>query len=394
MLVVHDTTEFSFGGEARRGLGWLGGSNRPGFYAHMSLCTGMDGQPLGLLGLYAWSRTGERKGKRSQQECQYDEDRESLRWPEAVHRCEELLAGAATAVHVMDREGDCFEWLADMVAHDYRFVVRLAHNRRLDPRRDAVGVPKLHDALRAAPVLLEREVPLTRRHHADHDQRAKKEKHPERDARFASLEVRAMRGEISMGKGAALHLNEALSLGFLEVSEPNPPPDQPPVLWRLATSEPIETAAQVAAVVDAYRQRWQIEEFFKALKTGCRYENLQLESGIALLVALPIYAAVAWRLLRMRWLDRNAPEMPANRLLTTPQLALLVAMRKRTSKPLPDAPNAHDVLLAIARLGGHLPQNGPPGWLVLGRGMDKLLEMEAGWVEAMMAVAVGDPIND
>jgi hypothetical protein len=44
------------------------------------------------------------------------------------------------------------------------------------------------------------------------------------------------------------------------------------------TTEPIATEQQVAAVVDAYRQRWLIEEFFKALKTGCQYQQLQLES--------------------------------------------------------------------------------------------------------------------
>jgi IS4 transposase len=38
------------------------------------------------------------------------------------------------------------------------------------------------------------------------------------------------------------------------------------------TTEAVETAEQVAAVVDAYRARWLIEEFFKALKTGCGFE--------------------------------------------------------------------------------------------------------------------------
>jgi hypothetical protein len=35
---------------------------------------------------------------------------------------------------------------------------------------------------------------------------------------------------------------------------------------------------QVAAVVDHYRGRWTIEEFFKAIKTGCALEARQLES--------------------------------------------------------------------------------------------------------------------
>ena len=36
-------------------------------------------------------------------------------------------------------------------------------------------------------------------------------------------------------------------------------------------------------------------------------------------------------------------------------------------------------MLAIAGLGGHLPRNGDPGWLVLGRGIHDLLLRELGW---------------
>ena len=35
------------------------------------------------------------------------------------------------------------------------------------------------------------------------------------------------------------------------------------------TTEPIDTVEQVLRIVDWYRARWVIEEFFKALKTGC-----------------------------------------------------------------------------------------------------------------------------
>jgi hypothetical protein len=42
----------------------------------------------------------------------------------------------------------------------------------------------------------------------------------------------------------------------------------------------------------------------------------------------------------------------------------------------------HDALLVVAGLGGHLRQNGDPGWLVLTRGMQKLRDMEIGWAAA------------
>lgn len=48
-------------------------------------------------------------------------------------------------------------------------------------------------------------------------------------------------------------------------------------------------------------------------------------------------------------------------------------------------PSIRDALLVVARLGGHLRQNGEPGWLVLARAMQKLLYMETGWAAAETA---------
>jgi hypothetical protein len=380
VLVIHDTTDFAFGGEARRGLGRISSGGKKGFLAHFSLCVGAGGQPLGALGLYAWARAEERKGHRQQQVSQYDPDRESLRWPEAVHQTGELLAGRALAIHVMDREGDCLELMADMMEHGHRFVIRLSHDRRLERNRRAIDVPMLFERLAAAPLRLEREVPLSPRNEAK--SRPKFKSFPVRKMRFATLQIRAQTLEISPGNGAPLHLPDHLCLNFVEVSEPHPPEGEAPVLWRLVTTEPIETVEQVAAVVDTYRQRWLIEEYFKCIKSGCRYQELQIESARALLVALSIYSAVAWRLLLMRWLDRHEPTAPAKAVLSETQLQVLQAVRAKESRPLPERPTVHDVFIAIAALGGHLSQNGSPGWMVLNRGFDKLLLMEIGWSAA------------
>ncbi len=40
-------------------------------------------------------------------------------------------------------------------------------------------------------------------------------------------------------------------------------------------------------------------------------------------------------------------------------------------------PTAHEALLAVAALGGHIKSNGPPGWLVLHRGFQDLLRYAA-----------------
>ena len=126
-----------------------------------------------------------------------------------------------------------------------------------------------------------------------------------------------------------------------------------------------------------------IEEFFKCLKTGCAYEKRHLESLDTLLVALALLAPIAWQLLLLRHLARTLHDARARVVLTGRQLQVLRATPGGTR--LPPQPTTRDGLLAVARLGGHLRQNGEPGRLVLGRRMQKLLRMEAGWAAAEQA---------
>ena len=378
VLVLHDTTKFSFSGTKKReGLGRITCDRQQGFLAHASLCVSPAGEPLGLVELMAWTRGSARKGRTSQ----YDPDRESLRWHELAHSVEELLHGHTQVIHVMDREGDAYELLADLLEHDARFVVRVCHNRRLDKDKRSQGSPMLFDTLAAAPARFDREVILGKRKRAFS---AKKRKvFPSRESRTTRLEARAQRIEIAIGNGAPAHLPPTLELNFVDVRETEPPEGASPVVWRLVTTEPIDTPEEVAAIVDTYRQRWLIEEYFKAIKTGCAYEELQLESAHGLLTALAVYSVVAWRILLLRWLCRAEPEAPAERALSQTQLDVLKAERAQAGRPLPEKPTVQDALYAVASLGGHHRRREPPGWQTLKHGYERLLRLEAGWVLAL-----------
>jgi hypothetical protein len=380
VLAIHDTTEFSFGGDdGRDGLGWLNYEKRQGFLSHISICVAPDGEPLGTLRLFAWTRLGQPKGKRSQQESQYDPDRESLRWYESCAQVDELLDGKTAAIHVMDREGDCYELLSQLLESGLRFTVRVCYDRRLSPGRTG-DTDKLFDVLSAAPLFFERQVPLSTR--GIKGRAGKLKAFPARKQRLARLEVRAQRMEIFAGNGAPHHCPKSLELNFVEVREACPPEGEEPVIWRLVTTEPIDSEHDVAAVVDTYLRRWIIEEFFKAVKTGCNYEKRQLESSRALLIDLSIECAVAWRLLQLRWLAHTVPDAPASNVLQDTEILVLVAYLRKKKRPFPDDPTTKDALYAVAGLGGHLRNNGPPGWLVLRRGFEKLQDLVEGWLMA------------
>jgi hypothetical protein len=369
VLVVHDTTQFEFGGQKKReGLGRL---IRPGqgFFGHFSLAVAADGtrKPLGLLNVETVFRLDRAKPKAER--CKADNRGESMRWRNGIEASEALLSGRAQAIHVMDREGDSYAILSALDAAKRSFVIRSFQDRILAGEEDA----RLRATASKARVALQREVPLSPRPRI---KGPKGERHPARRYRMAKLSFAAVSVQLPRTKDAATAVPPTIPVNVIHVFEKRPPPGEPAVEWFLLTDLPVDSPEAIALIVDCYRGRWIIEEFFKALKTGCQYERRQLESARALLNALAIFAPVAWRLLLLRHLARSDTPAQATSALTPTQLDVLRAVSK---KPLPRNPTAHDALLAVARLGGHLKSNGDPGWLVLGRGLHDLLLLEMGW---------------
>lgn len=369
VLIVHDTTEFRFGGaKERNGLGRVSTNKRDGFLAHYSLCLAPDGDPLGCLELFAWSRMDEKKRSKAYGSLR-DPNRESLRWLESAERSSQRLQGRCIPVHVMDREGDQFELFASLLEGAQRFVIRLAHDRRLKKGRGRDGHPMLNEVLGRGPVRFSCVVPIGRR---ERDAGAKKQAvHPEREARSAHLEIRATAINLHRAHQHAEHLPDCLPLHFVEAKEVGAPAGTTPVIWRLVTTEPIDTEEQIAEVIDIYRKRWVIEEFFKAIKTGCRFESHQLEDIQGLLIALVIESAIAWQILRLRHTARCDPEAPGKTLLTTQQFETLSRLRAARGD-LTVVVTVQQVIDELARLGVHLRNNGPPGWAVLKRGLRTL----------------------
>jgi hypothetical protein len=379
VLVLHDTTEFRFGGEQpREGLGWLNSNFLQGFLAHFSMCVTREGRPLGTVALHAWVRRGARSDRKQRMPHLRNPDRESQRWQDAAFRAAEELHGKTRFIHVMDREGDQFELFSILVEHDERFIIRLGYDRRLEPGRGRTESPKLFESLSSCRFFFTREVCIAAR--TPPTGTNKHDVFPARKSRIARLEVRAGNREIYTSHMVPAHVPGSLSLNVVEVREVDPPENEAPVVWRLVTTEPISTEAQVAAVIDAYRQRWSIEEFFKAVKTGCRYQQLQLESIRALLSALAIEIAVAWRLLLLRWAAHHRPDDDAASVLSEEHLRVLTALSAEQTGRTPDCRfGVRAALLELAKLGGHIKNNGAPGWLVLRRGFDTLAAIQRGW---------------
>jgi hypothetical protein len=369
VIVAHDTTEFSFS-TPRAGLGRINDAGQ-GFFAHMALAVSADGsrRPLGVLGLNTFTRLEPPKGEKHTQNIPEDE-RESFRWTVLAAEVESLIQGTAQAIHVMDSEADSYDLIARLLNDDQRFVIRLKHDRGI--RNEDGERIRLSEMLPELKGRFAREVELSARSAPHHEKRGKK-RNAGRTSRLAKLEFSAR--PISFVAPKTANGKDDLELNLVCVSEVDAPVGAEPVSWLLVTSDPIGSIADIQSVVDAYRARWPIEELFKALKTGCAFEKRQLESLPALLNALAVFVPIAFELLALRTTARTDPDRPASTLLRRTQL--LILQRHKTTR-LPSKATARAALLAIARLGGHITNNGEPGWIVLGRGYQKLLDLEEG----------------
>ncbi len=72
----------------------------------------------------------------------------------------------------------------------------------------------------------------------------------------------------------------------VHVVETAPPGGEAPAEWRLLTTLDVRTAKDAAETVGFHLQRWRIEDFFRALKSGCRTELLLFRTAVRLVAHL------------------------------------------------------------------------------------------------------------
>ena len=383
VLVVHDNTEFRFKGEGREGLGRVtrGGN---GFFSHICLAVGADEtrDPLGVLDIDVWTRSGESPTQlRKRDPKAYAALRwagvatEQDRWFQMVERAEACAGAAASLVHLMDSEADDYGLLWNLINARRRFVLRLCYDRKLDAEATGSNTgEKALEFVSKAETLATRDVVLARRTRAKAGTGANRTQ--PRKERLSRIAFSARRVVLVRPHHAPRTAPKKLEVNIVAARETNAPEGETPVEWLLLTTEPIDSKAALLAVVDMYRGRWLIEEYFKALKTGCAFETRQLETANTIFKALALFAPVAWALLRMRTLSRLPGNFPIAMALSPTQIKIL---KTETGLPLRLNSSVLEGCLAVARLGGHIKNNGAPGWQVLGRGYTKLLTIEVGY---------------
>jgi IS4 transposase len=82
-----------------------------------------------------------------------------------------------------------------------------------------------------------------------------------------------------------------------------------PIRWLLLTTLPVNSLEDTLTCLNYYSQRWSIERYHYALKSGCQIEETQLENAERIKRAFVTYSLAAWRLLWLTYLARVEPEL-------------------------------------------------------------------------------------
>ena len=127
-----------------------------------------------------------------------------------------------------------------------------------------------------------------------------------------------------------------------------------------------------------YSVRWQIEEYHRILKSGCKTEARQLESAEPLLKVLMIDMVVAWRVLQLNRMARTRPDSPAREHFSPQEIQVLEAYRQQLKSR---ALTLREAVRTVAQMGGFLARasDGEPGAMTLWRGLEVLTSMLKGW---------------
>lgn len=151
--------------------------------------------------------------------------------------------------------------------------------------------------------------------------------------------------------------------------------------WLLLTTLAVSCFEDVVECLRWYSYRWLIERYHFVLKSGCRLEQLQLETGERIQRALATYTIVAWRFLWITYLARYHPETPADTVLATHEWQALYCTIHKTSTPPVSPPSLNTCVRWISQLGGFLARkgDGEPGVKTIWQGLRRLHDIAQTW---------------
>lgn len=371
VVVIQDTSELALGGRRAKANGYgpigKGGAAR-GLLLHAVLAVDAGtGGLLGLIDAKVWNRKG---GKAKSRRSRTTPQKESQRWIDGTSRAGEVLAGASSTTGVSDRESDIYEHFARRPSN-VQLIVRTCQNRKIETdSEDPTTLLFSHVDGLPEQGRFKAEIPAA----------------PGRKARATELAVRFSR--VALCKplhGAAPDLPATIALTMVDVRETSKPEDGEPIHWRLLTTHEVASLSEARRIVDLYRMRWTIEEFFHTLKTaGFNIEAADIgdpQVMIKFVAAAAVAAITVMQLVKARDGTTGQSLTDTFELDDQPILeAISTQLQGKTARQQNPHPKGSLAFASwvIARLGGWTGYYGKPGPQVMRRGLDDFQRVKYG----------------
>ena len=255
------------------------------------------------------------------------------------------------------------------------WLVRSSHNRQVVNETDNDLTLRLREAVRTAKPIgnIEFKMSPGKIHTMDAwTRRARKE-------RIVRQEIRACTVYIRPPANKSKKL-PSFPINVVHCKEINAPSEEEVIEWFLLTSLPVNNVENAIEVVKWYLCRWQMELFFKVLKSGCTVEKLQFDTLKATMNCISIYLIVAWRVLYLTMLGRTCPDMDCSAVFETSEWQSVYAIVTKKSPPI-TPPKLNEMILMIAKLGGFLSRKSDkhPGTKVMWIGMQRMKDFALAW---------------
>jgi hypothetical protein len=371
VVVIQDTSELALGGRRAKANGYgpvgKGGALR-GLLLHAVLAVDAGtGGVLGLVDAKVWNRKG---GKVKPRRSRKTPQKESQRWLDGTMRAGEVLTAANSITGVSDRESDIYEHFARRPSNVH-LIVRACQNRTIETD-DTDQIKRLFDHADSLPEQTRIEVKIPAA--------------PGRKARTAEIAIRFSRVVLCKPlHGAARDLPATIALSMVDVRETSAPEDGKPIHWWLLTTHAVTNSGEARRIVDLYRMRWAIEEFFHTLKTaGFDIEATDIgdpQVMIKFVTAATVAAVTVIQLVKAR--DGTTGQSltdafdPADQPILEAISAQLEGKTDRQKNPHPRGSLAFAGWV-IGRLGGWTGYYGKPGPRIMRQGLDDFQRIKYG----------------
>lgn len=372
VLLIQDTTTLNYSGQkARQDTGPIQQDNVRGIFLHPTFAITPQRECLGIIDYEQWARekftdqtSQERKAQRYSKAIK---DKESYRWVRGYKKVNKLAKSIPDTkfVYIADREGDIYD-----IYHEAQqafnnssadWLIRATFDRVVLDVNHPKKRNKLKACVKASPSV--GKVTFTA-------------------SSFGNRKKREVTQEIFTKEVTLIPPREKEKAGLKPVKitiviarEISPPPGEKAIEWTLLTSIPVHNLDMALQIIQWYLCRWQIEIYFKVLKSGCNIEKLQLSDKQRFDPCLAMYLIIAWRILFLTMLGRASPSLSSACVFDTMEWQTAYIMTYEKPPPT-QPPTLQEVLKMIARLGGFLGRkhDGDPGPIVMWKGLRALYE--------------------